>query len=261
MTERITIEADSLAIALKQAAEQLGANSAEEIGYEFDKEHFRQGAYTVKLHAFLKGPEVLAKIAAERAVVDDAKAWMEGMLGAFGSAGSVSARKGGDGRLFVEVLSEEDARLLIGKQGRNIRALQATLEAALARKGYEIELKLDVESPEDGRRDRDDRGGRGRGRDRDDRGGRGRGRDRDDRGGRGRGRDRDRDPARDEEVKALTREAADVVLSGDEDAIKLPDMNSYERHLAHATIKEIDGVDSRSVGRGDKRNVEVFAAE
>jgi len=249
MTERITIEADSLAIALKQAAEQLGANSAEEIGYEFDKEHFRQGAYTVKLHAFLKGPEVLAKIAAERAVVDDAKAWMEGMLGAFGSAGSVSARKGGDGRLFVEVLSEEDARLLIGKQGRNIRALQATLEAALARKGYEIELKLDVESPEDGRRDRDDRGGRGRGR------------DRDDRGGRGRGRDRDRDPARDEEVKALTREAADVVLSGDEDAIKLPDMNSYERHLAHATIKEIDGVDSRSVGRGDKRNVEVFAAE
>ncbi len=62
-------------------------------------------------------------------------------------------------------------------------------------------------------------------------------------------------------MKALTREAADVVLSGDEDAIKLPDMNSYERHLAHATIKEIDGVDSRSVGRGDKRNVEVFAAE
>ncbi len=71
MTERITVEADSLPLALKQAAEQLGVTSSEELGYEFDKEHFRGGAYTVKLHAFLRDPEVLAKLAEGRQVAPD----------------------------------------------------------------------------------------------------------------------------------------------------------------------------------------------
>ena len=34
--------------------EALGAKSVAELSYEFDKEHFRSGAYTVKLDAWLK---------------------------------------------------------------------------------------------------------------------------------------------------------------------------------------------------------------
>jgi predicted RNA-binding protein Jag len=35
-------------------------------------------------------------------------------------------------------------------------------------------------------------------------------------------------------------------------------MNSYERHVAHSTIKEIEGVTSRSVGDGRDKLVEVI---
>ena len=51
------------------------------------------------------------------------------------------------------------------------------------------------------------------------------------------------------------------MIAGDEESIRLGRMNSYERHVAHSTIKEIDGVDSRSVGRGSRKRVEVFAPE
>ncbi len=269
MTDRIVAEGANLAETLATAAQLLGAQSVEEVAYTFDKEHFRRGAHTVKLEAWVKGEADLAALRASKKVVDDAKSWMEQALASFGSEGTVSARKGGDGRVYVQVVAKDDARLLIGRQGTNIKALQALLEEALKRAGNDgVQLKLDVESPEDGERDRD----RGRGRDRD-RGGRGRDRDRGDRGGRGRdrgerrargdrgGRDRERDAERDAEVRAQTRSAAQKVLDGVEESIVLGDMNSYERHLAHATIKEIDGVDSRSVGSGGDRNVEVFAAE
>ncbi|MCP4868010.1 MAG: hypothetical protein GY898_04765 [Proteobacteria bacterium] len=276
MTDRITAEGATLNETLANAAQLLGAQSLDEIAYQFDKEHFRKGAATVKVEAWVKGEEDLAVLRAGRKVVDDAKAWMTDAMKAFGSECRVSARKGGDGRLYVQVLAKEDARLLIGRQGTNIRALQALLEEALKKAGNEdVQLKLDVESPEDGDRrdsrdrgDRGDRGGRDRGRgrgdrgDRGDRGGRGRGRDRGERDGgrRSRGRDRDRDPERDEEVRGAARSAATKVLDG-ADPIVLDDMNSYERHLAHATVKDIDGVDSRSVGSGSQRNVEIFAAE
>jgi predicted RNA-binding protein Jag len=283
MTDRISAEGETLNETLATAVQLLGAHSIDEIGYAFDKEHFRKGARTVKLEAWLKGEEDLAALRADRKGVDDAKAWMTEAMARFGAEVKVSARKGGDGRVYVQVLAMEDARLLIGRQGTNIRALQALLEEALKRAGNDnIELKLDVDSPEDERGGRDDRGGRDRGRDRDrgdrdrgdrdrggrDRGGRDRGgRDRDrgarggrDRGGRG-GRDRDRDRERDQEIQAAARGAADKILDGDNDAIVLGDMNSYERHLAHATIKDIEGVDSRSVGSGGDRNVEVFLTE
>lgn len=287
MTDRITAEGATLNETLATAAQLLGAQSLEEIAYQFDKEHFRKGASTVKVEAWVKDAGDLEALRAGRKVVDDAKAWMTDAMVAFGSECRVSARKGGDGRLYVQVLAREDARLLIGRQGTNIRALQALLEEALKKAGNEdVQLKLDVESPEDGERrdsrdrgdrgdrgdrsDRGDRGGRERGRgrgdsDRGDRGERGaRGRDRGDRGGRDRGRgrdrDRDRDPARDDEVRAVARKAAESVLDG-ADPIVLDDMNSYERHLAHATVKDIEGVDSRSVGSGSQRNVEIFAVE
>ena len=40
--------------------------------------------------------------------------------------------------------------------------------------------------------------------------------------------------------------------------VQFTDLNSYERYLAHTVVKEIDGVDSRSVGKGADKAVEVF---
>jgi predicted RNA-binding protein Jag len=295
MSERVTVEGSDLGDALNKAVEGLEAQSIEELAWELDKEHFRKGAFTVKLDAWIKTQEEIESLRAARRGADVAKAWMTEALKKFGSACSVNARMS-EGRVHVRVVSESDASLLIGREGKNIRALQQLLTTALRQQGVTSEVKLDVESPDDGRRDRDDRG---RGRDRDDRG-RGRGRDRDDRG---RGRDRDRSPRggrderpprrdrddrpprrdrddrpprrdreereerdpkeerkRDEDIQAEAREAAQQILDGEE-SVRLGRMNSYERHVAHSTIKAIDGVDSRSVGRGSRKKVEVFVAE
>ena len=259
MTERVVIEGADLGTTLKEAVEALGAGSIAEIGYELDKEHFRQGAYTVKLAAWIRTEEELAELKAAQQLPNEAKKWISEALAAFGTECNVTARRDGN-QVHVQVMADSDASLLIGREGKNIRAFQLLLTEALKRFEADVTVKLDVESS--ARRD-DDRG-RGRDRDRD----RGRGRDRD----RGRGRDRDdRDDRgdrgdkperrRDEDIAAEARQAADKVLAGDEESIRLGRMNSYERHVAHSTIKEIDGVDSRSVGRGSRKRVEVFAPE
>ena len=52
--------------------------------------------------------------------------------------------------------------------------------------------------------------------------------------------------------------AQQVAESGE--AVRLGTMNSYERRLAHQAVKDIDGVDSRSVNDGDDKVVEIFQA-
>jgi predicted RNA-binding protein Jag len=261
MTQPISGEGPTLSDALQNAAEQLGADSLEELSWAFVREHFRQGAWSVLVEASLRTEEELEAIKKVRKTADDAADWMREALELFGADAKVRARMQGE-NVQVGVLSP-DASLLIGREGRNIQAFQLLLHRFVERNSGEREVRLDVDSP--------DRGDRGRGRDRDDegrgRGDRGRGRGRGDRG-RGRG-DRDRgdrsdrgprkgDPERDEAIRAEAREAADQILDGDADAITLSDMNSYERHVAHSTIKEIDGVTSRSVGDGRDKLVEVI---
>lgn len=260
----VTVEGNSIADALRIAADQMGA-SPSDLKWTLDKTHFP--AMTVRL--FVE-PLDEATIAERKAQADRAAAavsWVEGALEKFGTTDAkVSGRVAGN-TLTVSVDTEEDSGLLIGKEGKNLEALQLLFRTSLASTFEGMELVLDVggyrgrERSRDDRprRDRDDR--RGRGRDRDDRG---RGRDRDDRGrGRGRGRDRDdrkgggKDPARDEELKVRVREAAEKTRETGE-AVRFEDLNSYERYLAHTVVKEIDGVDSRSVGKGGDKSVEVF---
>jgi len=258
MTQPISGEGPTLSDALQNAAEQLGADSLEELSWAFVREHFRQGAWSVLVEASLRTEEELEAIKKVRKTADDAADWMREALELFGADAKVRARMQGE-NVQVGVLSP-DASLLIGREGRNIQAFQLLLRSFVTRNSGEREVRLDVDSP-----DRGDRGDRGRGRDRD---GDDRGRGRRDRGGRGRG-DRDRgerrdrgprkgDPERDEAIRAEAREAADQILDGDADAITLSDMNSYERHVAHSTIKEIEGVTSRSVGDGRDKLVEVI---
>lgn len=252
-------EGPTLSDALNNAAEQLGVSSVEELSWTFVREHFRQGAWSVLVEAALRTEEELEAIRKAREVADKAAEFMSEALTRFGTEAKVSARMQGTA-VRVSVLSP-DASLLIGREGKNIQAFQLLLTEFIHSNYGEREVRLDVDSPDRQKRDRD--GDRGRGRDRDGDRGRGRGRDRD--GGRGRGRRDDRggrkgDPERDEAIRAEAREAAEKVLSGDEDSIVLSEMNSYERHVAHSTIKEIDGVKSQSVGEGRDKLVEVVPA-
>ncbi len=253
MSEIITVEGKTLNEAIGRATQQLGAVVSDEIRYEFVREHFRGGAYTVQISASMRSEEDLAGRANLRARADQAAQWMRDCLNSFGSEAQVRAVFKSEAELLVEVQCEQDGRLLIGKEGRNLKAFELLLASAVLDGQDELKICLDVEgyrsrsrSPrrDEDRPRRDDRGGRGRGRDRD----RGSRRPR-----------REGDAERDQAIHAETRSAVERILAGEEQSLVLSEMNSYERHLAHTVVKEVDGVDSRSVGSGSDRRVEVFA--
>jgi len=265
MMQSVSGEGPTLSEALQSAAEQLGADSLEELSWSFVREHFRQGAWSVLVEAGLRTAEEIDALKKGREAADRAAEWMREMLRLFGIEAKVKSRMVGE-NVQVAVLSS-DASLLIGREGKNIQAFQLLLRRFVERNFGERDVRLDVDSPdhvEDRGRGRDRDDDRGRGRDRDDDRGRGRGRgDRDGDGG-GRGERQAREPRegdaeRDEAIRVEAREAAEQVLAGDAEAITLSDMNSYERHVAHSAIKAIEGVSSRSVGDRRDKVVEVYA--
>jgi len=267
MSEFISAEGATLNEALQGAIEKLGASSVEELSWNFVKEHFRQGAWSVLLEAGLRTEEEIQAMRDVRRAADDAANWMREALSLFGVQARVRSRMVGQA-VQVGILSP-DASLLIGREGKNIQAFQLLLKEFVRRNTGNEEVRLDVDSPDQGERrprredrDSDGDGGRRGGRGRD---GGGRGRDggrRDGRGRRGeRGARSKGDEERDEAIRVEAREAAERVLAGDDDSIQLSDMNSYERHVAHDAIKEIEGVHSKSVGEGRDKVVEVCISD
>jgi predicted RNA-binding protein Jag len=283
MTERAIGEGDTIAEALNNAMTSLGAVSAAELEWEFDRDHFKpSGAWTVRLTARMKSEQERAAARRVYDVADQAAEWVRVTLEKFGTGDAqvVAAVQGG--KPVVNVSSQSDGSLLIGKDGKNLEALQVLLDAALAKTGVKGQVLVDIEGyrqrdrgdDRPPRRERDDRGPR---RERDDRGPRrersdrppraeGRGGNRDDRGPRrergprrdreDRGPRRDHDAARDERIVEDARKAAQRVLDSGE-SITLDEMNSYERRLVHQAVKEFEGLKSRSVGDGNVRMVEI----
>jgi hypothetical protein len=104
----------------------------------------------------------------------------------------------------------------------------------------------------DGRRDRGERGGRrerGRG-----------GRDRDrSRGRRDASGDRDDAGPENPELEARVRDAGQQVLDSGE-ATTLDEMNSRDRWVVHNVLKELDGLESESVGEGRLKRVKIYPA-
>jgi len=283
MSESITVEGKTLNQAIQNATSQLGAGGFEDINYEFVREHFRGGAYTVQITAQMCDPQEVAGRNAHRELAEAAREWMVECMESFGADARVRSSLKGSSGILVEVRCDEDGSLLIGKEGRNLQAFETLMREHFADQP-DIELTLDIEDyrsrsraprrDDDRARGDDDRGRGDRGGDRGGRGGDrgGRGGDRGgrggDRGGRGGDRGGDRgghrsrrpgDEERDQAIAAETKAAVEQVLSGAESSIVLSDMNSYERHLAHTVVKESEGVGSRSVGDGPDRQVEVFA--
>ncbi len=287
MTQTIQGEGPTLSEALENALTQLGVSSTDELTWDYVREHFKEGAWTVLVDASLKSAEDIAASRAELASTESAAEWMRETLVLFGCDDAVVGTSKNQHRFVVDISSEADSSLLIGKEGKNLQALQVLLRAAMAKSGGNAEVFVDVDGYRargggggGGGRDREERGGRddrgGRGRDdrggrggreerggrggREERGARGReergGRGRDDRGGRGRP---EKDPARDARIEENARGVGQQVAESGE-AVRLGVMNSYERRLAHQAVKDIDGVDSRSVNAGDDKVVEIFKA-
>ncbi len=264
MTQTIQGEGPTLSEALQNALTQLGVASTDEVTWDYVREHFKEGAWTVLVDASLKSAEDIAAARAELASTESAAEWMRQTLVLFGCDDAVVGTSKNQHRFVVDISSEADSSLLIGKEGKNLEALQVLLRAAMAKSGGNAEVFVDVDGYRargggGGGGGRDDRGGRGR----DDRGGRGRD-DRGGRGGRGHGRDDrrgrpEKDPARDARIEENAREVGQQVAESGE-AVRLGAMNSYERRLAHQAVKDIDGVDSRSVNAGDDKVVEIFKA-
>lgn len=142
MSEPITIEAESLKAALEQAQQLLGAGSADEVEYRYDRDHFRSGARTIKILATKK--EGAAPVSADLLDASTkARQWVEQLIAAMGVEGSVGARTR-DGGVVVTIRSSDDNGLLIGKDGRNIEALQVLVDRAAERMGIETRVVLDV---------------------------------------------------------------------------------------------------------------------
>jgi hypothetical protein len=64
---------------------------------------------------------------------------------------------------------------------------------------------------------------------------------------------------RDEKLKETARGLARRALDGE--AVSIPDLNSYERHLVHTIVAETPGLASHSVGEGLRKTVHIARAE
>lgn len=72
--QRITVEGSDLENALDLACEQLGLKNRRALEFEYDKDHFRNGAATVKIQAWGKDPH---QIEAIQTAVDFVKGFLE----------------------------------------------------------------------------------------------------------------------------------------------------------------------------------------
>ena len=249
-TNTITTEGYHLAEAVQKAAEQLGVDPML-VSHKLDLSHFRnehgrsRPVDTVKIIAWARDPAQM-----EGAMV--AKEWMEGLLSKMDVEATLTVDVTGDEQATLSIDSPS-ARHLVGRQGSNLRAINALLNAALEKDYDNWNIRIDVQGGERRERRDDDRRDR---RGRDDR------RDRRGRDDRRDNRDGERRSDRDvEKLKALARRLAEEAISSGEPIHIRRELNSYERRIVHMVIAEVDGVESESVGDGRHKKILIRAAE
>ncbi len=276
-SSELAYEGNSLEETIAQACEDLGIEAGE-LEYRLDRQHFANGASTVRIFADKSDP---------------ANGQIREQLGAF-LADEFKSREL-DARANVRVANQAVNVLIQAHPGvipddpEALATLGEVLRdlagGALGERTLEVVVRPPPAPEPSYGRDRGDRGDRDRGprdrdrgpRDRDrgprdrggDRGGRDRGpprgRDRD-RGPRDRGpRDRDRprperDLKREEELRFQAKEAIEQVLE-DGHPVTIEELNSYERRIIHREVSDIAGLTTRSIGRGSHKAVRVMQGE
>ena len=137
-SSRIEAEGTDLQQAVEKACVLLGLEGRHELEYEFDKEHFRSGADTVKILAWSKDPVQLE-------AVQYATDFVQGFLDRFGvNEGSIRVNEEAN-KTTLSVSAGDLANLLIGQDGKNLDALQLVLTSALIHHGFDHKVVLDVE--------------------------------------------------------------------------------------------------------------------
>ena len=149
MTEdRIAVEGGSLNEALDNAGEALGVGSDHEFDFEYDKDHFRSGADTVRIFAWRRDPKLLE-------AVGFAREFVVGFLDRFGVEDARVRVIEEDEKVILSVNAPgKEGNLLIGREGKNLDALQHVLTAAMVHQGSDLKAVIDVEEYRSRREDR-----------------------------------------------------------------------------------------------------------
>ncbi len=146
--DRITVEGGDLQDALQHAREELGVAGDHEFEYEFDREHFRKGAQSVRIFAWKKDSRMLE-------AVDFAHGFVVGFLERFGvEDGRVRVFEEADKVTLSVAAPGMSGNLLIGREGKNLDALQHVLTNAMVHHGHDIKAVIDVEEYRSRREDR-----------------------------------------------------------------------------------------------------------
>jgi spoIIIJ-associated protein len=136
--DRVAVEGENLEAALRTAREELGVQGDHEFGYEFDREHFRKGADTVRLFVW---PKKIDSVGAVRYGMD----FVNGFLERFGVEGAQISVEEADGKSILSLSVGEAGNILIGRDGKNLAALQHILTKALIHNEHDQKVMLDVE--------------------------------------------------------------------------------------------------------------------
>jgi spoIIIJ-associated protein len=146
--DRIAIEGQSINDALDNACEALGVESDHEFEFEYDREHFRSGASTVRIFAWKRDPKILE-------AVGFAHEFVVGFLQRFGVDDANVRVIEEDEKVTLSVNAPgQEGNLLIGREGQNLDALQHVLTAAMTHRGIQLKAVIDVEEYRSRREDR-----------------------------------------------------------------------------------------------------------
>ena len=147
MTSRQIIgEGPTLEDALKSAAQELGVDNLRSLRWDFEREHFRGGAWSVRVLAHTLPEEELAALQANAETSDEAHQWLQALLGWFHNDGAdIVNRRRGD-QLVLSIEGARDGKLFIGRDGKNLPAFQHLFDKAMAKSvGGDVRVLLDVD--------------------------------------------------------------------------------------------------------------------
>mgnify|MGYP002632859385 CR=1 FL=1 len=144
-TNKVSGEGATLIEALRDVAGKIGVSSLDELDWSFEREHFRGGAWSVLVSAKTLDPAVLEQRRADEALVATGMDWLRELLGHFHNEDAAlrTGRRGDD--VVINIEGAPDARLLIGRDGRNLPAFQHLLSKVMTRAGQGDRVLLDVD--------------------------------------------------------------------------------------------------------------------
>jgi spoIIIJ-associated protein len=137
-------EGATLAEALAEAVKNLGVSTPDEMEWDYQREHFRGGAWSVIVTAKPLDPAIIAQRKADDAMLGDAKGWLRALMNWFHNAPGLQIVRRGEA-VILNLTDAEDARLFIGREGKNIPAFQHLFAKVMSKTQTEGKILLDFD--------------------------------------------------------------------------------------------------------------------